>query len=278
MIPKLWGYEDLLSPWGKHCIVFSQGRTPLHSHDREEVMYFEEGLALIESGQNENALSGVWADAGEKVAISGNMLHRITALRDTSMIEMSANALGNENIIAPGGKIGDTELRALLSDYYRHENRNVILGTEEAAVIAASFHASGKSIGLCGGAFDMLHLGHIELLHQAKQRCEVLFVAILTDAGIAAVRPGRPFIGQKGRTGLVAATKYADYVVLANSCTEVIKAVRPTVYVTTTEYGTDSIERKEAQALGIPIQVVEMLPGYSTSKIANVIAAKEKSR
>lgn len=276
---RSWGFEDLVCPWGKRVVYTAQSRSPLHVHDgREEVVLVTEGLAWIESGKDERSLSGVWADLNDRVMVSAGLLHRITAMRDTCLIEFSPNALAESKEIVSGGKVGDAEFRALLAEFYRHENRNIIINVDEAMVVANSLRAEGRTIGMCNGCFDLMHLGHVELIHQAKQRCEVLFVAVNSDKSIAALKPGRPFVGQMGRTGLVAAMRDADYVVLAENrtCVDILKAVRPNVYVTTVESGMSGIEAKEASGMGIAVQVVDMIPGFNTSKIASAVASKAK--
>jgi len=278
---RTWGFEDLVCPWGRRVSIPAQSRGPLHVHDsKEEVILVVEGLAWIESGKDENSLSGAWIGDNGRIAFPCSLAHRITALRDVLAIEFSPNSLADSREILAGGKVGEAEFGALLAEFYRRESRSAVIGVEEAGIIASALRKEGRMIGMCSGAFDLLHLGHVELLQQARQRCEVLFVAVASDAAVAALRPGRPFIGQKGRTGLVAATKWADYVVLTEgkTCADALKAVRPHSYITTTEYGFEGVETKEAAALGIAVHVVGTIPGFSTSNIAATVAAKEKAR
>ena len=267
----------MVSPWGKRVVFTSQSRSPLHLHEgREEVILVTEGLAWVETGKDEGSLCGVWADLNDRVTVPAMALHRITAMRDTCLIEFSPNALAESKEIVAGGRVGDVEFRALLAEFYRHENRNIIISVDEAAVVANSLRAEGRTLGMCNGCFDLMHLGHVELIHQAKQRCEILFVAVNSDKSVGALKPGRPFVGQMGRTGMVAATRYADYVVLAENrtCVDILKAVRPNVYVTTVENGMNGVEAKEAMGMGIAVQVVDMIPGFNTSKIATAVASK----
>jgi len=117
-------------------------------------------------------------------------------------------------------------------------------------------------------------MGHVELLRQARFRCEILFVAVNTDKSVKALKgTTRPFVDEVGRMSMVEACRFVDYVIEADetNCIEIVNAIKPDVYITTTEYGATGPESKEVVKLGGRVEVVEMIKGYNTSSIAQAV-------
>jgi len=74
----------------------------------------------------------------------------------------------------------------------------------------------GKKIVLGGGAFDILHQGHIDYLRDIKALGDVLIIAIKSDAEIRSYKEaGRPIQNEDVRAAIVDAIRYVDYVLVA---------------------------------------------------------------
>jgi rfaE bifunctional protein nucleotidyltransferase chain/domain len=276
LTPKAWGFEDEiinLEYCGKRMFVNEQHRCSVHKHEvKDEVLLVAEGCLWFESGPEPGSMSGVWLQANDRVRVRPGTWHRFTATRDTVIFEFSTHHRDEDSIRhCVGGKVGPDEFRSLLGALVTHESSSRILGMDEARIMAAALKDKGRLVGMVNGCFDLLHLGHIELLRQAKFRCEVLFAVTNSDKAISQLKgPKRPLVDEAGRCGALAATRFVDYVVLCDgqSCIEAVNAIKPDVYVTTTEYGPNGPEGREAVKLGARIEVVGMVPGYSTTRIA----------
>jgi D-beta-D-heptose 7-phosphate kinase/D-beta-D-heptose 1-phosphate adenosyltransferase len=149
-----------------------------------------------------------------------------------------------------------------------------LLGIDDAREIAMGLNKEGRKIGFCCGNFDLIHLGHAELLLQTKQRCEILFVAVNSDESVRKKKgKTRPFVDEAGRANMVACMRFVDYVILNEglSFAGVIEAVNPQVFVTTTDHG-DSPEAKAAEKIGSKVEVIDLIPGYGTTRIANLVS------
>lgn len=68
-------------------------------------------------------------------------------------------------------------------------------------------------IGYTTGVFDMFHIGHLNILRQAKAQCEWLIVGVTTDALCMQRKGKRPVIPEEERMQIVAAIRYVDEVV-----------------------------------------------------------------
>ena len=114
----------------------------------------------------------------------------------------------------------------------------------EAAALATRLRAAGKRIVLANGCFDLLHVGHIRYLHDARRLGDVLFVGVNSDAAVARLKgPGRPLLPADERAELLAALRDVDHVVVFDEDTadELAAAIRPHVHAKGTDYTADSV-------------------------------------
>lgn len=74
----------------------------------------------------------------------------------------------------------------------------------------------GKKTVLVGGAFDIIHIGHIRHLRQAKSKGDILVVQITGDKRYTEKRGYPPLISQKDRAKIISAIRFVDYVFISN--------------------------------------------------------------
>jgi rfaE bifunctional protein nucleotidyltransferase chain/domain len=91
--------------------------------------------------------------------------------------------------------------------------------------------AEGKKIVFTNGCFDIIHVGHVRYLKEARQLGSVLVVALNSDSSIARIKPGRPVVPETQRAEVVACLAMVDYVTLFSEDTplELIEFLRPDV-------------------------------------------------
>ena len=134
----------------------------------------------------------------------------------------------------------------------------------------APVHVGRARVVLTNGVFDLLHVGHLRYLRQARQYGDLLVVGINADAAVRQLKPGRPLVPDVERAELVAALEPVDYAVIFPELTadELIRALRPAVYVKGGDYSLDSLpEAPTAQALGARVVIVPLVPSRSTSEL-----------
>ena len=102
---------------------------------------------------------------------------------------------------------------------------------EEIVERRNSLHST-KKITLCHGVFDLLHIGHIRHLKEAKKRGDILVVTIIPDIYVNR-GPHRPIFNEVLRAEAVAALDWVDYVAINQwpLAVEAIKLIRPDFYV-----------------------------------------------
>lgn len=151
-----------------------------------------------------------------------------------------------------------------------------ILQPAELSAALLRWRLLDKKIAFTNGCFDILHAGHIHSLTQAASFADVLIVGLNTDAGTKGLKgEGRPINNENDRALLLASMVMVDAVVLFNEPTpiELIKTIMPDVLVKGGDYTVDTIVgAKEVMANGGKVEIIPLIPGLSTTKLADVIS------
>ena len=108
-----------------------------------------------------------------------------------------------------------------------------VLDRNSIRKLSVRLRAEKKKIVFTNGCFDILHIGHVRYLEQAKRLGDVLIVGVNSDRSVSGIKPGRPVNTEKNRAGVLAALAAVDYVVLFREKTpyNLIRAVRPDILV-----------------------------------------------
>ena len=117
--------------------------------------------------------------------------------------------------------------------------RVVTLGELETAL--AEHRRRGERIAFANGHFDLLHVGHLRYLSDARREGDVLVVAVNDDASVERLKgPGRPVVPATERAELLAGLVPVDYVVIFEGDTPapLLERLRPDVHCKGTDYGT----------------------------------------
>ncbi|MCB1072373.1 MAG: adenylyltransferase/cytidyltransferase family protein [Chlamydiales bacterium] len=138
----------------------------------------------------------------------------------------------------------------------------------------AEIRKSGKTIATLNGSFDLLHAGHLKMIHEASQQADVLILALNSDASIKKYKsPLRPIVTLKHRLEMVAALEFVDYVTYFDETDPIalLEKIKPDVHNNGSEYGENCIEAEVVKKHGGKIHIVKLIPGLSTSKLIEKI-------
>ncbi len=123
----------------------------------------------------------------------------------------------------------------------------ITLPRERLAAIIAEEQAAGARCVFTNGVYDLLHVGHVQLLWRARALGDLLVVGLNSDASTQRLKgPTRPLIPQDERAETLSALAMVDYVTIFDEDTagETIAALQPAVYVKGGDYATaDPSER-----------------------------------
>jgi len=114
---------------------------------------------------------------------------------------------------------------------------NKLVGLADIAQTAALLKDQGKRVVLAHGVFDLVHLGHLRHLQEARETGDFLVVSVTADAHVNK-GPGRPVFPAEARAEMLAALSTVDAVVISHAATAipVIEALKPSIYVKGMEY------------------------------------------
>lgn len=174
------------------------------------------------------------------------------------------------------GKVGTVpvekhELLAALSPELALNTESQVLGGDDLIKRIALWKANGDRVVFTNGCFDLLHIGHITLLEEARRCGDRLIVAINSDASVRALKgSSRPIVGQQERARVLAALSAVDAVVIFEEATplELILATRPDVLVKGGDYLAEAVVgAKEMQSWGGEVKIVPLVEGFSTTRL-----------
>lgn len=135
----------------------------------------------------------------------------------------------------------------------------------------ARLRATGKTVVLTNGVFDLLHVGHTRYLAAARAQGDVLVVGVNSDESVRRLKgPTRPLNRAADRAELVAALAAVDVAIIFAEDTAVAlaEAIRPDVYVKGAEYRDRPLpERAAVEAAGGRVELVGMVPDRSTTSL-----------
>jgi len=243
----------------------------------------EKGIALVRPGSRfiDPALARQVFDvsgAGDTV-IAVLALCLASGLSPETAVELANTAAG---IVV--GKVGTVpvekyELLAALTPNIALHAEDKVLTRSELVTRVALWKRNNERVVFTNGCFDLLHIGHITVLEQARRFGDRLIVAINSDASVSGLKgPTRPIVGEHERARVLAALAAVDAVVVFSEPTplELIVAARPDVIVKGGDYGVDTVVGAlEVQSWGGQVKIVPIVEGYSTTRLIARGAGKE---
>jgi len=108
-----------------------------------------------------------------------------------------------------------------------------IMGRGELSAIVRELKASGKKVVFTNGCFDIIHVGHVRYLSEARSLGDVLVVGLNSDSSVSRLKPGRPVNPEAERAEVLLALESVDFVCVFDEDTpyELISSLRPDILV-----------------------------------------------
>jgi D-glycero-beta-D-manno-heptose 1-phosphate adenylyltransferase len=155
-----------------------------------------------------------------------------------------------------------------------------ILTPEQMLRERERLRAAGKRLVFTNGVFDLLHVGHVRYLTQARGLGDALVVAINSDRTVRELKgPGRPVFDQAERAEILAALRAVDYVTVFDDVSprSLIATLLPDVLVKGGDYELDQIHgREEVEAAGGRVVSLPFVKGASTTVLLERIKVNRK--
>lgn len=156
--------------------------------------------------------------------------------------------------------------------------RDKIIAWDDLPKWRKAFRATGKKLVVTNGCFDILHLGHVTYLENARNFGDALLIGVNSDSAVRGLKgPSRPVNSETDRASVLAALHSVDGVCIFTdtTATKFLAAAQPDIYVKGGDYTLDTLnqdERRAVESNGGKIALVPFVPGKSTTGLLEKIS------
>src|SRR3989338_7151087 len=155
---------------------------------------------------------------------------------------------------------------------------NKLKKINDLKVIVERERGKGRKIVFANGCFDILHVGHIRYLKEAKELGDLLIVAINSDSSAKRLKgDGRPVTPENERAEIVAAIEYVDYVIVFNepNVSNLLLTLKPDIHAKGTDYTEDSVpEADTVRAYGGRVAITGDKKERSSTEIIKKVGSR----
>jgi len=241
------------------------------------------GMSLFKPGKKSRLIA---TQAQEVFDVSGagdTVIACVAAAYGAGLSMSEAAELANLAAAIVIGKVGTQPIdavtlrQAIQNNAKKHAKK--IVNHRVAQDLIAQWRSRGDRIVFTNGCFDILHVGHIKLLHAAAEQGDRLIVGLNADTSVRKLKgPSRPIVPEGERAAILSNIKGVDLVVIfeADTPENLILLFEPDVIVKGGDYTIETVVGHEiVQKQGGQVVIVPLLKGVSTSNV--IQAAKQRS-
>ena len=150
-----------------------------------------------------------------------------------------------------------------------------IVKPEQLKPLLEKWKSKGEKIVFSNGCFDIVHLGHVDYLEQARQLGDRLVLGLNTDESVKRLKgEQRPVMDEKARARVMASFEFVDAVIFFGEDTpfDLISFIKPDILVKGDDYTVDKIVGADVViGNGGEVKTVPLVEGYSTTEIISKI-------
>ena len=259
--------EDELRKAGKEILTQLDAEAILITRGKEGMTLFQRDKEVIDIPTRAKEVYDVTGAGDTVVSVLGVGIASGLSFEDAAEI---AN-------IAAGivvGKVGTAtvSIEELLEyEGPRRAHAKKLKQRRELKTLVEQERLVGKTIVFVNGCFDLLHVGHVKLLEEAKSLGDVLVVGVNSDKSVRRLKGDkRPVMTEEERARMLTALDCVDYVTIFQEDTplKLIKELKPDILVKGRDYKrSEVIGREVVESYGGRVELLELMEGISTSSI-----------
>jgi D-beta-D-heptose 7-phosphate kinase/D-beta-D-heptose 1-phosphate adenosyltransferase len=160
--------------------------------------------------------------------------------------------------------------------------REKIKERKELLRIIKNLKAKGKRIVFTNGCFDLLHLGHVRYLEEAKALGDILVVGVNSDSSVRKLKgPKRPILPEEERTEILSGLGCVDYITIFNEADplRLITSLKPNLLVKGGDWTKEQIVGREVvERSGGELVIIPFVKKASTSNVIDAILKRYEKR
>ncbi|HWP84521.1 MAG TPA: D-glycero-beta-D-manno-heptose 1-phosphate adenylyltransferase [Terriglobia bacterium] len=258
--------QDRLGMWGLEALLITRGPEGLSLIDRRGFQHFPTSAREVfdVTGAGDTVLAAFSLAAAAGVAYA-----------DAAQL---GNAAAGVAVSKAGAAVVHPFEIEREFDARQFSAEAKIRSREEMQGIAETLRRENKRIVFTNGCFDLLHVGHMYLLREAKKFGDVLVVGLNSDSSVRQLKgDGRPIVPEQDRAEAIAALESVDYLVIFHEPDplELLRAIRPDVLVKGSDYQPAEVVGAEFLAsYGGEVRLVPLREGISTSRLVENIRSR----
>ena len=153
---------------------------------------------------------------------------------------------------------------------------------EDLRRIVEDFKTKGKRIVFTNGCFDLLHIGHIRYLEEAKSLGDILVVGVNSDRSVRNLKgPNRPILPEEERAEILSGLESVNYITIFDEPTplELISSLQPHILAKGGDWTKETTVGKEVvERLGGEVVILPFIEGSSTSNVIETILKRYEKR
>lgn len=153
--------------------------------------------------------------------------------------------------------------------------REKIKKRKELLKIIKNLKSKGKRVVFTNGCFDLLHLGHVRYLEEAKSLGDILVVAVNSDSSVRKLKgPKRPIFPEADRTEILSCLACVDYITIFNEPDplKLITSLKPNLLVKGGDWAREQIVGREVvENSGGDLLIIPFVKGSSTTNVIDTI-------
>ena len=274
---------NLIAPFPENdeTMLENQAKKTVEKYDLDFMLVTRgpQGLSLFQSGRPAMHIA---THAREVYDVSGagdTVIASLSAAFGSGLKMSEAAALAN---IAAGIVIAKVGTQPILESELKQalwartiDGVNKIVSKEQARDMVADWQRNGQRIVFTNGCFDILHIGHIKLLHAAADEGDKLIVGLNSDLSIKKLKgDSRPVVPEAERAALLSSIKGVDLVVIFHEETplELIRNFKPDIIVKGGDYTPEQVVGHAiVEEAGGKVVIVPLIEGVSTTKVIESI-------
>lgn len=239
----------------------------------------EHGMTLLESGKKPLHLPTQALEVSDVTGAGDTVIAVLAAGLGAGLGFPEAAALSNLAAGIVVGKLGAASVTSTELRLAAHSRSGSGVLNEAAATDAvAHARSQGERIVMTNGVFDILHVGHVSYLEQARKLGDRLVVAVNDDASVKRLKgPARPVNGVEARMKVLAALSCVDWVVPFTEDTpeRLICKLLPDVLVKGGDYRAEDVAGHGCVTKnGGEVRIIPLVDGVSTTNTIKAIQQK----
>ena len=149
----------------------------------------------------------------------------------------------------------------------------MVIDRKNIGNVVTTLKAEGKKIVFTNGCFDILHVGHVRYLKEAKALGDIFILGLNSDCSVKSLKgSNRPINNESDRAEVLSALKAIDYVVIFDEKTaeNIVGEVKPDIYAKGGDYSIDTLpEAKIVAEHGGKTVLLQLVDGKSSTNIIN---------